>query len=187
MAMCGQCPAPTPKSSDRSVLQGGSKGPLPQGACDSQPLAQESMVQAVSMPHHVTIYRVRLARYTGRPVNTLRARHPPWWSPAEPPLVTAAVRVQSTLHCTTVSPVLRLRQWQSPDPARVPRGNRSTVSYVVALAGYLARRVHTSQPTNPSGIPTPHDLFRPPPPPPTHPAMSVRCRGRGTHTSCMGP
>ena len=31
---------------NRSVLQKGSKGPLPQGACNSQSLAQESMDQA---------------------------------------------------------------------------------------------------------------------------------------------
>ena len=34
---------------DRSVLQEGSKGPLPEEACDSQPLARKSMDQAVSM------------------------------------------------------------------------------------------------------------------------------------------
>ena len=41
---------------DRSVLQEGSKGPLPQGACDSQPLVPGSMDQAVSMPHRVSIH-----------------------------------------------------------------------------------------------------------------------------------
>ena len=41
---------------ERSVLREGIKGPLPEGACDSQPLARESMDEAVSMPHRVRIY-----------------------------------------------------------------------------------------------------------------------------------
>ena len=41
---------------DRSVLQEGTKGPVPEGACDSQPLAQESLDQVVAMPHHVRMY-----------------------------------------------------------------------------------------------------------------------------------
>ena len=41
---------------DGSVLQESSKGPFPQGACDPQPLAWESMDQA--MPHGVRIYSV---------------------------------------------------------------------------------------------------------------------------------
>ena len=50
MLMRGPWPVDHP---DRSVLQEGSKGPLPVGGCDSQPLAWESMDQAVSMPHRV--------------------------------------------------------------------------------------------------------------------------------------
>jgi hypothetical protein len=41
---------------DASVLKEGSKGPSPEDACDSQPLARESMDQAVPMPHHVRTY-----------------------------------------------------------------------------------------------------------------------------------
>ena len=61
---------------DRSVLQKVSKGPLPEGACDSQPLAPENMDRAVPMPH-VKIYSVTSLTH-GRPVSTCRARHPPW-------------------------------------------------------------------------------------------------------------
>ena len=53
MLMRGPWPVDHP---DRSVLQEGSKGPLPEGACDSQPLARESMDQAVPMPHRVGTY-----------------------------------------------------------------------------------------------------------------------------------
>ena len=38
---------------DRPVLQEGRKGPLPEGACGTQPLAWGSMDQAVSMHHRV--------------------------------------------------------------------------------------------------------------------------------------
>ena len=50
MLMRGPWPVDRP---DRSALQEGSKGPFPEGACDSQPLTRESMDQAVSMPHCV--------------------------------------------------------------------------------------------------------------------------------------
>ena len=43
---------------DRSFLQEVSKGPLPEGACDSQPLACESMYPAVFMAHRARIYSV---------------------------------------------------------------------------------------------------------------------------------
>ena len=46
---------------DRSVLQKVSKGPLLEGACASQPLAQESVDRVVSMPHGVRIYPHPLA------------------------------------------------------------------------------------------------------------------------------
>ena len=48
---------------DRSALQEGSKGPLLEGACDSQPLAWESRDQAVSMPHRVRIYSMTSVIY----------------------------------------------------------------------------------------------------------------------------
>ena len=60
------------------------------------------------------------------------------------PPVTAPVSVHSILHRTTVSPVLRLRQWRSPDAARVQRGNHSTVRHVVVLAGCSVQGLHLS-------------------------------------------
>ena len=56
---------------DRSVLQEGSKGPLPQRSCDSQPFAGESMDQAVFMPYRVRIYSVTSL------VHGLPCQHPP--------------------------------------------------------------------------------------------------------------
>ena len=53
MLMRGVWPVAHP---DRSVLEESSKGPLLEGACDSQPLAREVMDQAVSMPHRVRIH-----------------------------------------------------------------------------------------------------------------------------------
>ena len=67
---------------DRSFLQE-SKESSPEGACDSQPLARESMDQAVYITRHVRIYSVT-SPIQGRPVNILRARHPTWRLPVEP-------------------------------------------------------------------------------------------------------
>ena len=75
---------------------------LPEGACDSQPIARGSMDWAVSMPQNVrNRTTVRPAGYTGRPVKTLRARHPP---PAvtsgAPPPPPGNSRCESTQHTT---------------------------------------------------------------------------------------
>ena len=57
-----------------------------------------------------------------------KASTPAVTSGALPP-VTAAVSVHSTLHCTTVSPMLWLLRWRSPDVSRVRTGNRSVVNH----------------------------------------------------------
>ena len=93
---------------NRSVLQEGSKGPLPEGAFGSQPLAWGSMDQAVSMPHCVRIYSA------SSPIHRLPCQHPPCkastlavtFGALSP--VTPAVRVHSSQHCAIVPPVLRL-------------------------------------------------------------------------------
>ena len=85
---------------DRSVLREGSKGPLPEGACDSQPLAQESMDQAVSMPH-----RVRISPMHGPPCQ--RARHPPLPLLMEHPPGNSLC--ESTQHTALHTPFTRLR------------------------------------------------------------------------------
>ena len=94
------------------------------------------------MPHLVRIYGVT------SPIHGPPCQHPPCkasisavTSGALAP-VTAIVRVHSTLHRTTVSPVLRPQQWRSPDASRVGRGNRSTMRHVVVLAGYSAQVLH---------------------------------------------
>ena len=84
---------------DRSVLQEGSKGPLPEGPCDSQPLARGSMDQAVPLP-----YPVR-----GSTVGTSPRHGPPWQHPpckASTPAVTSvpSPRVTAAVRSRRVGP-----------------------------------------------------------------------------------
>ena len=84
---------------DRLVLQEGSKGPLLQGACDSKPLARES------------IDRVRIHSETS-PMHGPPCQHPP--CKASTPAVTRGAppgnsRCESTQHTALHTPFTRLR------------------------------------------------------------------------------
>ena len=89
---------------DRPILQEGSKGPSPEGACDSQPLAWGSTGQAVSMPDHVKIHS-ETSPIHGPPCSTppVQAIHPSSYQWRPPPPAGNSCCEHSTLHRTTVS------------------------------------------------------------------------------------
>ena len=103
------------------------RDPLPEGACDSQPLAQESMDPVVSMVHHVRIYSET------NPIRGPPCQHPPCKAsvPAVPrgaPPPSNRRCESSTLRCIPVSPIYMargpwLRQWRALDASRALRDN----------------------------------------------------------------
>ena len=148
------------------------------GACDSQPLARESMDQAMSMPHRVRIYSET------SPMHGPPCQHPPCKASSRavtrgdppPPPVTAAVRVHNTQHCTPVSPVYMARGYGSGGPQMPHEPEEATiiqlVVYVVVLAWY-------------SGLyPYPYPYL--PPPPSLQGAKIFKGVGVKDYTLCLG-
>ena len=121
---------------DRSALQEGSTGPLPEGACDSQPLRHGPGSVHASPCEDLQCDQPNTRAALSAP--SVQGIHPGRYQWSPPP----SNIVHSTLHHTTVSPVLQLQQCRFPDASRVQRGNHNTVRHVVVLAGYSVQRLH---------------------------------------------